>query len=109
MAKTKIEFTYEGKEYTLEYTAETLKKLERSGFNFDNIGSHVLTATEDIFYGAFEANHKKTSFTVRKEIWEDISSEDEGGEELSEVLFTMIREAMEALKPQGNTKWKKTT
>lgn len=107
---TKIEFTYNDKDYTLEYDAKSLKKLESDGFNFYDIGKHILNAPEEIFIGGFEKHHKRVPVSVRKEIWESISSDsDECEEELKEVLLGMINEALESIKPQGNLKWRKTT
>lgn len=111
MSKTTIEFEYNGKEYTLEYTAETLKRLEKTGFSFGNLADHLLTAPEDIFYGAFEANHKDTPRKLRQKIWNELSAssgdEDGEGEQLNEVLYEMINEASKSLRPEGNVKWKR--
>ena len=108
MSTKTIEFTYEDKDYTLEYDAESVKKLEHSGFSFGKIEDHVLTAAEDIFYGAFEKNHKDVSRKKRREIWGAMSDTDEDGkDELSEALFEMINDAIKALKPSGNVKWRR--
>ena len=55
--KTKIVFDYNGKHYTLEYTANSLKKLERQGVNFSKLDDMIFTAPETLFRGAFIANH----------------------------------------------------
>lgn len=106
MSKTKIEFTYKGTDYVLEYTADSLKSMERGGFDFQKLGTKVLTATEDLFYGAFLANHGGTSQQEAKEIYEAISTES-GEETLAGVLDEMVSEAIESItNKKGNLHWK---
>lgn len=57
MAKT-LEFEYEGKAYTLEFTRATVKKLGKDGFNLDEIGRDPLNTIEDLWCGAFLAHHR---------------------------------------------------
>ena len=96
-----------GKEYTLEFTADTIKKLEQTGrISFGRIEDYSLTFVEELFYGAFEANHKKTTREQRKELWENIAADGEDGEEIQAVLLDMAKEAIEELSPKGNLKWK---
>jgi hypothetical protein len=53
-----IRFEYEGKEYTLEFTRESVKQLERSGFDINNINSKLMTTIPQLFAGAFLAHHR---------------------------------------------------
>lgn len=110
MARTTIEFEYKGTEYTLCLTIGELKRLERNGFSFGDIGNHVLTASEDLFCAAFNAYHKDTPRKVRETIFKELSdSEDIDGEEgasLSDVLFKMANEVIASMAPSGNVKWK---
>lgn len=106
MGKTKIEFEYMGKSYTLEYTAESLKKMERGGFDFTNIDKRVLTLGEDLFYGAFLANHADTPQETAKAIY-DAMAADSGEETLIGVLDEMLGEAIESItNKRGNLRWK---
>jgi len=107
MAKSTITFEYNGKEYTLGYTAETLSRLEKSGFSFGNLADHLLTAPEEIFYGAFEENHRDTPRRIRREIWKELCADSDEGDSLTEALYEMVNEASKALKPSGNVKWKR--
>lgn len=60
MSKT-IEFEYDNKKYTLEYTRETVKWMFRRGFKLDDLSSKALLVLPQLFAGAFRANHKKVT------------------------------------------------
>lgn len=106
MPKTTLEFEYKGKEYSLWFTADALKRLEKNGFSFAEIGDRVLTATEELFCAAFNAKHSETPRKVREEIYKEFSDEDEDGSSLAEVLVEMLNETIESMKPRGNIRWK---
>lgn len=108
MAKTELTFEYRGKDYVLTYTVESLKRLEKSGFNFSNISDRLLTATEDLFCAAFNARHPDTPRKLREEIYKEFCSENDDGDSLTEILVTMVNETVEAMKPAGNVKWRAT-
>ena len=106
MSKTKITFEYEGKNYTLEYTADSLKKMERGGFDFSKMGERLLTCTEDLFYGAFLANHPDTTQETATAIYNAMASESDN-ESLANALDAMVAEAIESItNKQGNLRWK---
>lgn len=108
MAKTELTFEYKGKEYSLCFTVESLKRLEKNGFSFSNIGDRLLTAAEDLFCAAFNARHSDTPRKLREEIYREISAEDDDGNSLTEALITMVNETIEAMRPAGNVKWRAT-
>ena len=108
MAKTEITFEYRNKTYTLTYTVESLKRLEKNGFSFSNIGDRILTAAEDLFCAAFNARHPDTPRKLREEIYHEVCVEDDDGNSLTEALITMVNETVEAMKPAGNVKWRRT-
>lgn len=104
--KTRIKFEYDGQGYTLEFTADSIKQMERSGFKFGKIDEIILTAPEELFVGSFIANHKAVPRKRRLEIYQALVGEDENGETLSEVLGEMLSEAIEELNShQGNVTW----
>lgn len=118
--KTRIEFDYDGKHYKLEYTFNSLKKLERSGVKLAKLDEMMFTAPEILFRGAFYANHPDTPIKTINQIYRDLkrSAEDEppeldeDGNEvdgLTSVLAEMISEVVEeANNRQGNVSWKVT-
>lgn len=109
MSATKIEFEYKGKNYTLQYTADSLKKMEEQGVDFTALGKKILTAGETLFIGSFIANHPETPRSFAKEIYQEIKGEAEGGEALDDVLFEMFNEAIaEITQRSGNLGWKVT-
>lgn len=105
--RTSISFEYEGKEYELCFTASSLKSMERQGFSFADIDKHAFTAPEELFCGAFIANHKNTPRKLRLEIYEALCGESENGDALTEILYMMISEAIDELNShsKGNVKW----
>lgn len=107
MARTSIEFEYDGKEYTLCYNLATVKALDRAG-KLANIKNSPLTATLDLFVAAFEAKHPTVPNNRREEIFRSLSDSSEDGS-LLETLLGMINEATEALTPKGETKWRTKT
>ena len=48
-----ITFEYEGKDYTLEYTRNSVRTMERRGFVSDDITTKPMTVVPDLFAGAF--------------------------------------------------------
>lgn len=106
MSRTTLDFEYEGKDYSLGYTIDTVKRLDRSGVlaQIAN-GERPLTMTEDLFMAAFEANHGYVSNRMRTKIFEEFSVDGEDGS-LLEILLEMINEAREAMTPKGNVKWR---
>ena len=109
MSATKIEFEYKGKQYTLQFTADSLKKMESQGVDFTSISKKVLTAGETLFVGSFIANHPQTPKALAKEIYQQIKDEADGGEALDDVLYEMFNEAVDEItQRRGNLGWKVT-
>lgn len=118
--KTRIEFEYGGKHYTLEYTANSLKKLERMGVKFSKLDEMVFSAPEVLFRGAFLARHPSETEAKIHEIYqalkrtaedEEVEYDDEGNEvdALQNALAEMLAEAVEELSGRGgNASWKVT-
>lgn len=106
--RTKITFEYEGKTYNLVYSANALKKMEKTyGIKFAKLDEQILTATEDLFVGTFIENHNEVPRNKRIEIYEELCSNVDGGDEtIMDVLTEMLNEAIEEMKPKGNVAWK---
>lgn len=108
-AKTKIEFDWNGKHITLEYTADSLRKMEERGFDIGVIDKRLITVGETLFSGAFIANHDDIDEEIRRELYNEISSYDDdgNGEKIEEVLAKMLQEAVDEMQShRGNLKWR---
>ena len=115
--RMKIEFEYKGKEYCLEFTPASLKKMERGGFKFGKIDEMLLSAPEQLFNGAFLEHHAETPNRIKHEIYTMLARQCEGDENadsddydaLAETLAAMLNEGIEELNgrgKQGNVKWR---
>lgn len=108
--KTRAEFDYEDKHYVLEYTAASLKKMEDRGFDASLMESRTIQYPEEIFCGAFIANHDDVPYEKRMEIFHELANEAENGTDADNIInvFTlMVGEAVAEIRShKGNVKWK---
>lgn len=95
---TKISLSYEGKDYTLEYTRQSVKTMENRGFVAGKILDAPMTVLPDLFYGAFLANHKYIDRKVVDEIFDKMLDK----KALVETLTQMYNEPLEALMSDGD-------
>lgn len=93
MAK-KLNFEYNGKEYTLEYTRQTVREMERDGFKANDLIEKPMLTLPKLFAGAFKAHHKwGTKPADIEAIYNALSNKDA----LLEKLAEMYNEPMEAM------------
>lgn len=90
---TKIEFSYKGKEYTLEYNRMAIKFMESQGFNANKFDEQPMTMVDLAFTGAFIKNHQRISQQEIEEIYTLFKNK----QELNATLVKMIRETYETL------------
>ena len=109
MAKT-INFEYKGKEITLEFTRETVKKMESTGFRLEFATTRPVTFVDTLFAGAFLAHHKNMAGDSK--LLESIFSQMSDREKLIDRLTDMYIEPMLTLYEEsveesetGNLKW----
>lgn len=104
---TKINLTYKGVPYVLEYDRMGVKALEANGFSIEEFTAKPMSNIELVFAGAFIKNHRKTKQQVIDEIF--ASCKDKNN--LIAALTNMIGETYEALfeEPEdgdeGNVEW----
>ena len=101
-----LNFTYQDKEYCLEFTRKSVEQMERNGFIASNIQEKPMTVLPALFAGAFLANHR----FVKKEIIDDIFSKMTNKTELIGKLSEMYNEPIMALvdepnDTEGNVNW----
>ena len=100
-----INFTYNGKNYNLEYTPDTIKQMEAAGFNISDIGDKPATRIEQLWAGAFLANHRKVSSTVVKELYGKMKDKEKLLQKLSEMYNNTLNYLMPDEDDEGNVDW----
>lgn len=108
MAK-QLNFTYDGKDYTLEFTRRTVAEMEKKGFIASDITEKPMTTLPALFAGAFLAHHR----FVKEDIINDIYSKLTKKEDLIGKLAEMYNEPILALveepeKAERNLDWTAT-
>ena len=105
MAK-QLRFTYQNKEYTLEYNRKSVEMMEKKGFVAGDIETKPLTVLPALFAGAFLANHR----FEKQEVIEAIYAKMTNKQELIGKLAEMYNEPIMALlsepdESEGNLDW----
>ena len=95
---TKINLTWNGEKYTLEYNRATVRLLEQSGFVLDEFLKKPMTNIELVFAGAFLKNHKNLSQNIIDDIFEKLPKKTE----LMVTLQKMIQETYDSLLEEPN-------
>jgi len=94
MAK-QMTFTYDGKEYTLEFTRRTVKQMEDEGFVAQDIDRKPMTLLPALFAGAFKAHHRFVKQDVIDEIYKGMPRKEELVGKLAEMYNDPIAALME--------------
>ncbi len=105
MAK-QLRFTYQNKEYVLEYTRRSVEIMEKKGFVASDIETRPVTILPALFAGAFLANHRYE----KQEVIDAIYSKMTNKQELIGKLAEMYNEPIMALvdepdESEGNLDW----
>ena len=104
MNKT-IRFSYKDKDYTLEFTRDTVRQMERQGFVPGDIDTKPMTVIPDLFAGAFLKNHPTVKRSRIDEIYEALG----GKQRLIRALIEMYNDTLETLigdeDDEGNAEW----
>lgn len=104
---TKINLTFQGEKYILEYNRMAVKMLESNGFELEAFTKKPMSNIEMAFAGAFIKNHRKISQNTIDEIYK--SCPDKDG--LLQTLMVMINECYDSLmsdpddSDEGNVTW----
>lgn len=105
MAK-QLKFTYNDKEYTLEFTRRTVSEMEKKGFIAAEVENKPMTTLPALFEGAFLAHHR----FEKKEVIDAIFARMTNKEDLIGKLAEMYNEPIMALveepeESEGNLSW----
>lgn len=101
---SKINLTYDGKKYTLEYTRATVRDMERRGFNVAEVDSKPMNNLPVLFEGAFLANHPDTPAYVVDEILRCAPNKAELWQTLSEMCAEPYKFLFDEA-DEGNVIW----
>lgn len=108
MAKQLI-FTYDGKDYTLEFTRRTVAEMEKKGFIASDITEKPMTTLPALFAGAFLAHHRFVKEDVINDIYSKLTKKEDLIGKLAEMynepILTLVEEPDEA---EGNLDWTAT-
>lgn len=97
---TKINLTWKGETYTLEYNRSSIILLENSGFKLEEFLAKPMSNIELAFSGAFLKNHPKLEQSKIDDIFKNLKNKNN----LIVTLERMIRESYESLleEPEGD-------
>ena len=101
---SKINLTYEKKEYILEYNRPSVKTMESQGFVLEELTAKPMTMIPLLFQGAFIKNHRGIKRNLMDEIFEEIGDKTA----LMEALMEMYAETLGTLTEgsgEGNATW----
>ena len=101
-----LKFTYQDKEYCLEFTRKSVETMERQGFVASDITDKPMTVLPALFAGAFLANHKFIKTEVVDEIFSKMTNKSELIGKLSEMynepILALVDEPEDV---EGNVDW----
>lgn len=108
MAK-QLNFEFEDKAYTLEFTRKSLETMEKQGFSISDAERKPMSTLPELFAGAFLANHRYVKRDVVDRIFQSMT----GKSELFGKLAEMYQEPLVALmdepeESKGNVSWTAT-
>ena len=101
-----LRFTYQDKEYCLEFTRRSVEIMEKNGFVVSDVNERPMTVLPALFEGAFLANHRY----VKKEVIDEIYAKMTNKQDLIGKLAEMYNEPIMALmaepeENEGNLSW----
>lgn len=101
-----LSFTYEDKEYCLEFTRKSVEQMEKSGFKASDINDKPMTVLPALFAGSFLANHRFTKQEVIDKIFAKLTNKGELISKLAEMYNEPIMALVdEPEENEGNLSW----
>lgn len=105
MAK-QLKFTYNDKEYTLEFTRRTVTQMEKQGFIAAEVENKPMSTLPALFAGAFLAHHRFEKKETIDAIFEKLTNKEELIGKLAEMynepIMALVEEPEET---EGNVSW----
>lgn len=104
-----LQFSYHDRDYILEFTRDSVRTMERQGFNANELMVKPMTMLPDLFAGAFIAHHPYTKRKLIDEIFEHIGNKQELIGKLVEMYNEPLATLMEDKEgDEGNVGWTAT-
>lgn len=104
----KIKLSYDGKEYTLEYTRNTALALEQSGFVLSDVRNKPVSSLVTLFNGAFVANHRRLEGSVVEKIFDSLKDKEKLLAALVGMYDETVSSLMDSTDDEGNATWEMT-
>ena len=104
----KIKLSYEGKEYTLEYTRNTALALEQSGFVLSDVRNKPVSSLVTLFNGAYVANHRRLEGSVVEKIFDSLKDKEKLLAALVGMYDETVSSLMDSTDDEGNATWEMT-
>ena len=93
MSNTKIQIDYNGKDYVLEFTKDSVRWLQQKGFDIEKISSETMDQVPLLFQGALKANHGYVKLEYATEVFTSLGNR----QELINKLLEMYSEPISKL------------
>ena len=109
MGKT-LNFTHDGKNYTLEFTRMSVIATEKMGFRVAGVYETPVSSLSYLWHGAFLAHHPDVSFAEREALLDKISQkkkdakQDEEGVGLLDTLLDLYTAPIKSLSDEEHAK-----
>lgn len=100
-----INFDYNGRHYCLEYTRDTVKIMEASGFSISDLGDKPATRIEQLWTGAFLANHRHVSQNIKNEMYRKMKDKEALLQKLTEMYNNTLNYLIPDEDDEGNVEW----
>lgn len=102
----KLNLTYEGVDYTLEYTRTSIKNMERNNFDINDLQKKPLTTLPKLFHGAFQAHHPRIKQELTDKILDNLTNKEGLIGKLAEMYSEPIAALLEDPEVnEGNATW----
>ena len=99
-----IKLTYKDKTYSLKYTRESVKQMESTGFNINELEKKPMTMIPAMFYGAFLALNRGVKRDLVDEIWKEIPNKNDMINALAEMYAETVTSLIDD-NTEGNVVW----
>ena len=103
MAK-QIRITYDGVDYTLEFTRKSIEIMERNGFVISEVFEKPMTLLPTLFAGAFLAHHRFVKRDVIDKIYDSLPNKQDLISKLAEMYNEPIAALLDEQKMKRETR-----